>query len=128
MTRYLETLGAEVVPFPGADLCCGSYQVLANPEAAEEAASNVLSWAAELGAEALALTCPLCDFNLGKRQDALLRSGKLTAKVPTFYFTQLLALALGLKADVCRFDLNDRAAVELLKRKDLPIHLEKEAA
>jgi heterodisulfide reductase subunit B len=128
MTQYLETLDIDVVPFPGADLCCGSYQVLGNPSAAEDAASNILSWAAELGAEAMALSCPLCDFNLGKRQGDLLMSGKIKTGVPTFYFTQLLALALGLKAEVCRLDLSGQAAVELLKRKNFPIHFEKEAA
>jgi heterodisulfide reductase subunit B len=102
--------------------------VLGNPAAAEDAASNILAWAAELGAEAMALSCPLCDFNLGKRQGELLRSGKIKTGVPIFYFTQLLALALGLGAEVCRLDLSDPTAVDLLRRKNFPIHFEKEAA
>ncbi len=127
MRRYLQALGAEVVPFPAADLCCGSYQVLGNPETARSAAAAILEVAAGAGAEALALSCPLCEFNLGKKQPELLRDARIRKPIPTFYFTQLLALALGLDPEVCRFDLNDPATVELLKSKGYPIALNKAA-
>ena len=121
MGAYLEALGATVVPFRAADLCCGSYQILGNPAAAKSAAAMILESAAKAGAEAVALSCPLCEFNLGKKQAALIEEGKVSGAVPTFYFTQLLALALGLPAEVCRFDLNDPATVELVKSKKYPI-------
>lgn len=38
--------------------------------------------------------------------------------VPTYYFTQLLALALGLEPEVCHFDLNGEAALQLLQAKE----------
>ncbi|MFC1821564.1 CoB--CoM heterodisulfide reductase iron-sulfur subunit B family protein [Thermodesulfobacteriota bacterium] len=119
MTQYFTALGAEAVEFSDADLCCGSYQVLGNPEAAREASSIILEGAAKSGAEALALTCPLCEFNLGKRPETLF---------PTFYFTQLLALALGLSPEICRFDLNNRASMDLMKSKGYPMEFEKAAA
>jgi heterodisulfide reductase subunit B len=69
-----------------------------------------------VGAEALALSCPLCEFNLSKNQKAFLQEKSITRIIPTFYFTQLLAIALGLNQEACRFELNDAAAVTLLKR------------
>ena len=128
MTQFLEALGAKAVHFPAADLCCGSYQILANPEAAKNAASTILDWAAKVGAEALVLSCPLCEFNLGKKQEALLKEEKIRKVIPTFYITQLLAIALGLNPEICHFELNDKASVELLKSKGLLIDLENEAA
>lgn len=128
MNQFLNTLGAEAVSFPGADLCCGSYQVLGNPDAAKQAASCILDWARKAGAEAIALSCPLCEFNLGKKQPALIQEGRISKEVPTFYFTQLLAVALGLDPESCRFELNDQASINLLKTKSIHMNLKKVAA
>jgi heterodisulfide reductase subunit B len=124
MAELIEALGASPVDFPGADLCCGSYQVLGNPDAARRAVRAVLQSARQSGAEALILSCPLCEFNLSLNQGTLVQEGELSESIPTFYFTQLLAIALGLDPEHCRFTLNDRAAVDLLKRKQLPVGLE----
>ena len=118
MTQFLEALGATVVYFPASDLCCGSYQILGNPDAAKDAASTILDWAAKVGAEALVLSCPLCEFNLGKKQGALLEEEGISKMIPTFYFTQLLAVGLGLSPETCHFELNEKASVELLKSKN----------
>ncbi len=121
MTNLLEAIGATVVPFSAADKCCGSYQVL-NAEAGEnKAATNVINAAATAGIEALATSCPLCEYNLGKQQDTFLEKGKITAGVPTFYFTQLLAMALGVNPEVCHFELNDAKAVQLLEAKKIQV-------
>lgn len=128
MSEYLEVLGATVVQFDAADVCCGSYQVLGHPEAALTVAAGILEAASKAGAEALALSCPLCEFNLGKKQSVLLGENRIAKDVPTFYFTQLLALALGLGPKDCRFDLNGPAAVTLLKRKGISLAREQATA
>ena len=56
---------------------------------------------------------------LGTRQKDVLASQDGLTPVPTFYFTQLLAVALGLEPEVCRFELNDPAALALLKNRNL---------
>ncbi len=117
LERFLEAVGAEPMQFSAATECCGSYQMIAHPEAGIERASKVIDSANRSGADALVLSCPLCEYNLGSRQgDILAHSDDLHA-VPTFYFPQLLALALGLGPDVCRLDLNGESAVQLLTDK-----------
>ena len=118
MSQFLEALGATAVDFPAADLCCGSYQILGNPDVAKNAISTILSWAKRVGAEALVLSCPLCEYNLGKKQETLLKEERISKSIPTFYFTQLLAIALGLSPQSCHFDLNEKASIELLKSKN----------
>lgn len=118
MTGLLGALGATVVPFAAADKCCGSYQVLGTEPGKNTAAAAVLAAANRAGAEALATSCPLCEYNLGKNQQQMLAQGGITKGVPTYYFTQLLAVALGLDNEVCHFELNDAASVELLKEKN----------
>jgi len=70
-----------------------------------------------VGAAALVLSCPLCEFNLGKKQDILLSENVLQKSIPTFYFTQLLAVALGLGPESCGLEFNEAPSLELLKRK-----------
>ena len=114
MTSLLEALGATVIHFHGAAFCCGSYQVLGNPEASQDAAATVLNAAQTVGAEALASSCPLCEYNLGKKQGELVQDQKIEKEIPTYYFTQLMAIALGLDPKVCCFELNAPAALSLL--------------
>lgn len=115
MSGLLEALGATVAPFPAADTCCGSYQILNGDEGAKSTAAVIVNAASKAGAEALATSCPLCEYNLGRQQARLLASGQVEAPVPTFYFTQLLAVALGVAPESCLFDLNDAASLALLK-------------
>lgn len=117
LEEFLETLGAIPVGFPAASLCCGSYQILANAEAAMNVSAVILETAMRSGAEALILSCPLCEFNLARRQGELLQENKISKEIPVYYFTQLLSMALGLSEEACRFDLNDSISSELLKSK-----------
>jgi heterodisulfide reductase subunit B len=119
MHDFLQALGAEAVDFPGAIQCCGAYQVLGNPEAALKVSHDILSDATAHGAEALALTCPLCDYNMSKRQDKMLQQYEGAKEVPIYYFTQLMAIAMGIPIEECHFELNRESSVQLLKAKNL---------
>ena len=114
LTRFLESLGATVPFFPASERCCGSYQIIANPHAAKDAVNTILKKAVEAGAEALALTCPLCDFNIRHVQARLLEERCMAKEIPLFYFTQLLAIALGLNGESAQFDLSE-AALKLIR-------------
>ena len=114
---FLRALGAEVVPFGAATECCGSYQMLAHPEEGMQRAAKVIGSANAAGAEALVLSCPLCEYNLGSRQSEVVAMGEELEEVPTLYFTQLLGIALGLEPDLYRLDLAGRAARDLLTEK-----------
>jgi heterodisulfide reductase subunit B len=70
-----------------------------------------------VGVEALATSCPLCEYNLGKQQSELIKGKKISKQIPTFYFTQLMAIAFGLDPETCLFELNDPAGVDLLNAK-----------
>jgi heterodisulfide reductase subunit B len=117
MSEMLASLGAEVQPFGAADKCCGSYQVLGSPEGNNSAAAAILNLAAGSGIEALATSCPLCEYNLGRQQGRLLAASAISSAIPTFYFTQLLALALGVEETTCHFEMNEAIGVELLRKK-----------
>jgi len=117
MTGLLEAIGATVMDFNAVDKCCGSYQVLGAVAGENSAGAAILNLAATAGIEALATSCPLCEYNLGKQQGQMIAKGKIATNIPTYYFTQLLAVALGLDAEICHFELNDPVSTELLKSK-----------
>ncbi|PID77676.1 MAG: heterodisulfide reductase, subunit B [Deltaproteobacteria bacterium] len=106
MGGLLEAIGAEVTEFDAADKCCGSYQLLTSEGGAERPSAVVADSAIRAGAEAVVTSCPLCEYNLGRQ-----------GGVPTYYFTQLLAVALGVSEEECHFQLNTPASVDLLKEK-----------
>ena len=116
---FLKALGASPVDFPESTRCCGSYQVVSSPDDISEYARPILNSALSHGAEALVITCPLCDYNLGRGQKELIKKASEFREMPLFYFTQLLALALGLGPRVCHFELNHGRPESLLKEKNL---------
>jgi heterodisulfide reductase subunit B len=118
LEEFLAAIGAAVVPFSAATECCGSYQMLAHPEEGMQRAAKVIGSANRSGAEALVLSCPLCEYNLGSRQPEVVAMGDGLEAVPTLYFTQLLGIALGLEPDLYRLDLAGRAARDLLVERN----------
>ena len=119
LQELLQTLGATVVDFPFATECCGSFQIVSNPDFVTERAHAILDLALRQGAEAIVLSCPLCNFNLGQRQIELKQKYSDFQGLPIIYFTQLLALALGVDPAVCRFDQNFGEPQTLLQSKRL---------
>lgn len=117
--ELLDALGATPVDFPESTRCCGSYQIIRDPGTISAYAWNILSSALSHGAEALVLSCPLCDYDLSQGQKELVKRRDEFKRMPLFYFTQLLALALGLEPQVCHFELNYGNPESLLQEKNL---------
>jgi len=115
---FIRAIGASPVDFPAAHECCGSYQMLAHPEEGMARAAKVIGAANRSAADALILSCPLCEYNLGTRQTAVVEQSDGLRPVPTFYFTQLLAIAMGLDPEACRFELNNEAARRLMSDRN----------
>jgi heterodisulfide reductase subunit B len=90
MDQVLTALGADVQRWSYATDCCGGALTLTKAEVATDLVSKLVARAREAGAEALATACPLCQTSLEMRQSG---AGD---KMPTFYFTELMALAWGL--------------------------------
>jgi len=85
---FIRALGAEPAVFSNRNECCGSYAALEDKEMVKQLSCSVMESAKEKGAESLLTACPLCRYNLTQ-------SGG--AGVPVYYFTELLAEALGVK-------------------------------
>ncbi|MFA4836291.1 MAG: CoB--CoM heterodisulfide reductase iron-sulfur subunit B family protein [Dehalococcoidia bacterium] len=118
LPELLETLGATAIIFPEDNTCCGSYQIVANPEIAMNRTRDIVTSAREQGAEIMATSCPLCQSNLRQMQKKL-KGKEGFEEMPVIYFTQLMALALGLNPEVCHFEMNAGNLQPLLESKGL---------
>lgn len=85
--------GAVPLPFNAATRCCGGTLALTHPEVALRAAEVILTEARLRGAEAILVTCPMCQLNLERAQ--IQEKGREKRLLPVLYFTQFLGLALG---------------------------------
>lgn len=86
---FIKAIGAEPVIFPYRNECCGGYMAMENENLAKKKVDVILESASEMGAEAIITACPLCMYNLDANATA--------HKLPVYYFTELLAEALGVK-------------------------------
>ena len=90
---FIRALGAEPVYYALRNECCGGYISLKEKEMSGRMSCNIVDSAAGAGAEMLITACPLCMYNLNK-------SG--SGKIPVYYFTELLAEALGVKEEALK--------------------------
>jgi len=96
MDQLLEAVGVDVRPFPLKVECCGASYGVARQDIVERLSGRLLDAAADCGAEAVVTACPLCQMNLDARQDQINAANKTSHRIPVFYYTQVLGLALGL--------------------------------
>ncbi len=125
MHDLLNVLGAEVIDDPFKVECCGSYQTIGPmKEAVIERTYRIIQNMANNGAEAIVLSCPLCEFNLDARQKDALEQHPDLPRIPILYFSQLLALSLGLDPDLCKFENHHIDPLPLLAKlnvlKEIP--------
>ena len=94
----LTALGCEVVSFPYQTECCGSYLAVSKPDLPERLSGDILASARRNGAQMIVTACPLCQFNLDYPQREAAH-GMPGSEIPVLYFTQLMAIALGLERE-----------------------------
>lgn len=111
----LEACGADVKDWSYKTSCCGAAHSLSRPDIVISLSKDLIDHAREAGAEVIAVACPLCHMNLEARQTQM----DLEAPMPILYFTQLMALALGLSEKDAVFHKNLIDPRPLLKGKNL---------
>lgn len=83
---FIRAIGAQPVVYPLRNECCGGYVTMEKKEFAAKKASAVLQSAIGAGASCVVTACPLCLYNLKQNGGG---------SIPVYYFTELLAAALG---------------------------------
>jgi len=98
MEDLVEALGAEPLDWNMKTFCCGAAFALTKTEVVLELTKKILADAQAVGADLIAVGCPLCHANLDGRQVQINRKFATDFHVPVLYFTELMGLALGIPA------------------------------
>lgn len=91
MENFIRALGAEPVIYPYRNECCGGYISLKEKNMTEILCNKIKGSAKGFDADMLITACPLCKYNLSKNS---------SVQLPVYYFTEILAEALGVKEEV----------------------------
>lgn len=96
MDRLLAALGVEPVEYPLTSKCCGGMVVNTETEKVVPVVAGLLKCAHDMGADCIAVACPLCHMNLDFYQPEVNKLLGRDLTIPVVYFTQLMGLAFGL--------------------------------
>ncbi len=95
MDDLMTLLGAESYPWSYKTDCCGGSLMLSRTDIVVRLTGKLLQMAKEAGANCVVTACPLCQANLDTRQAEISKTLGDKVKLPIFYFTELMGLALG---------------------------------
>lgn len=98
MERVLEAIGAGTLDWNMKTFCCGAGFALTEVDVVLELTRKILTDAESVGADIIAVACPLCHANLDGRQEQINRKFGTAFNMPIFYFTELVGLAFGIEA------------------------------
>jgi len=93
MDIILRQLGLNVLDWSYKTDCCGATFNLTNKDLFLKLTGKILEEAKNVGADIIAVACPLCQVNLDSYQFE-----KKAPNIPVFYFSQLIGLAYGVDA------------------------------
>jgi heterodisulfide reductase subunit B len=115
LDRLATAAGAEVLDWSYKTTCCGASIGIGRRDIQESLTARLLEKARQTGAEAVVVSCPLCQANLD-----LIQRDKVSGCLPVFYFTELLRLAFeNDNGSAGWFRMHIADPVPLLRAKDL---------
>jgi heterodisulfide reductase subunit B len=96
MDRLLEVLDISVLDWSYKTDCCGGSLAISETELVMKLFRDIMEDAIKVGADVIAVACPLCHANLDTRQNEIEDKYGIQSKIPILYFTQLMGLAFGI--------------------------------
>jgi len=119
MDRLMGSLGAQAIEWDFKTACCGASLPLARHDIVLKLSHRILSQAKQLGADCVAVACPMCQSNLDMYQKEIEAAYKDKIDLPILYFTQLVGLALELSPKQLLLDKHFADPLPMLKSKGL---------
>jgi heterodisulfide reductase subunit B len=99
MDNLLSSMGITTLDWSYKTECCGGALAMTRTDVVLKLTHDILEEAKAVGANAIAVGCPLCHVNLDTRQEEVEQEYGVKYGLPIFYFTQLMALAMGVPSD-----------------------------
>ena len=104
MERILKLLKAKTIDWSYKTDCCGASASVDDESTAFNLMAKIMKDALARGANCLVVTCPLCQLNLDAYQDKFCKKHGIQDRLPVYFITELIGLALGMDPDELQID------------------------
>ena len=98
MDALIKVIGGNSIDWAFKTECCGGGFSVSRTDLVVKLSGKILTDAADRGAEALIVACPMCQSNLDMRRSAINKTLASPIDIPVIYITQAIGLALGIGA------------------------------
>jgi heterodisulfide reductase subunit B len=98
MDSLIKVIGGTAIDWAFKTECCGGGFSVSRTDLVAKLSGNILKDAADRGAEAIIVACPMCQSNLDMRRGAINKTLQVPSNIPVIYITQAIGLALGIGA------------------------------
>lgn len=98
MDELIKAIGGSTMDWAFKTECCGGGFSVSRTDLVAKLSGNILKDAADRGAEAIIVACPMCQSNLDMRRGAINKVLNSQIDIPVIYITQAIGLALGIGA------------------------------
>ena len=95
MDLLMKRTGAETIEWGYKTECCGASFSISRTDVVGKLSGKIVEDAADRGAEAIIVACPMCQSNLDMRRPHINRYLQKKINIPVLFITQALALAVG---------------------------------
>lgn len=119
MEIVCKALGADPLDWSYKTDCCGASAAVNDTDTSLKLMANILKDALARGVDSIVTTCPMCQMNLDAYQDQVCNLYGIPTKLPVFFITELLGIAMGLSPDDLKIDGHFVDCLGLLKGLDL---------
>jgi heterodisulfide reductase subunit B len=119
MEKLCKALGAEPLDWGYKTDCCGASAAVNDADQSLLLMSRIMNDALARGANCFVTTCPMCQMNLDAYQDQVGERYGITRRLPVYFLTELLGIAMGIAPKELQVDRHFVNAMSLLKELKL---------
>lgn len=116
MDKVLKAAGITSLDWSYKTICCGASFALTKPDIVVNLSHKIIEEAKSVGADAIAVACPLCHVNLDTRQSDMEKAFGTHPQMPILYVTQLMGYSFGLSPEELSLDKHLTDAESILKK------------
>ncbi len=96
MEKVLEAIGLTARDWNYKVRCCGASASVYDQDMALKLMAKIMKDAIGWGANCIVVTCPMCQMNLDAHQNQLCRKYGIEERLPIYFITELLGVAMGI--------------------------------
>ena len=96
LDELMQLIGATPIDWGFKTECCGASLSIARTDLVAKLSGNIVKDAADRGAEAIIVACPMCQSNLDMRRPQIDKYVGKEISTPVIYITQAIRLAVGI--------------------------------